>query len=44
VAWLEDKNLYELLALVDALRIGRKREKSLAIEELKKGYEEQQYF
>jgi hypothetical protein len=35
-ACLEDKNLYELLALADALRIGRKREKSLAIEELKK--------
>lgn len=35
-ACLEDKNLYELLTLTDALRIGRKREKSLAIEELKK--------
>jgi hypothetical protein len=35
-ACLDDKNLYELLALADALRIGRKREKSLAIEELKK--------
>lgn len=35
-ACLEDKDLYELLALADALRIGRKREKSLAIEELKK--------
>lgn len=33
---VEDKNLYELLALADALRIGRKREKLLAIEELKK--------
>lgn len=35
-ACVEDKNLYELLALADALRIGRKREKLLAIEELKK--------
>lgn len=35
-ACLEDKNLYELLALADALRIGRKREKQMAMEELKK--------
>jgi len=31
----EDANLYELLALVDALRIGRARERELAINELK---------
>jgi hypothetical protein len=31
----EDVNLYELLALVDALRIGRARERDLAINELK---------
>lgn len=30
----KDMKLYELLALVDAIRIGRKREKSLAIREL----------
>lgn len=35
-ACMEDKNLYELLALIDALRIGRKREKQIAMEELKK--------
>jgi predicted transcriptional regulator len=35
-ACLEDKKLYELLALADALRIGRKREKQMAMEELKK--------
>jgi hypothetical protein len=32
----QDDKLYELLALVDALRIGRAREKNLAINELKK--------
>ncbi len=31
-----DKRLYELLALVDALRVGRAREKALAIEALEK--------
>ena len=31
-----DENLYELLALVDAIRVGRAREKEMAIEELKK--------
>lgn len=31
-----DSQLYELLALVDALRVGRAREKDLAIRELKK--------
>jgi predicted XRE-type DNA-binding protein len=33
-AALEDKILYELLALVDAIRVGRAREKEMAIEEL----------
>ena len=32
----EDKNLYELLALSDALRVGRAREKKMAAIELKK--------
>lgn len=32
----KDSKLYELLALADALRVGRVREKQLAIEELKK--------
>lgn len=32
----EDEKLYELLALVDALRVGKAREKELAIQELKK--------
>jgi hypothetical protein len=32
----EDAELYELLAMVDALRVGRAREKELAIIELKK--------
>ncbi len=31
----QDDNLYELLALVDAIRVGRAREKELAIQELK---------
>jgi predicted transcriptional regulator len=35
-ASLQDQALYELLALVDALRIGKARERALAIEELKK--------
>lgn len=35
-AALKDDKLYELLALVDALRVGRAREKELAIKELKK--------
>ncbi len=34
-AALEDQNLYALLALTDALRAGKAREKNLAIEELK---------
>ncbi len=34
-AALKDEKLYELLALVDALRIGRAREKELAVVELK---------
>ncbi len=36
-ACLKDEKLYELLALTDALRVGRVREKSLASKELKKG-------
>ena len=35
-AALKDEKLHELLALVDALRVGRAREKELAIRELKK--------
>jgi len=31
-----DKGFYELLALIDAIRIGRAREKQLAIQELTK--------
>ena len=34
-ASLKDQNLYELLSLCDALRVGRAREKKIAIEELK---------
>jgi len=34
-ACLKDSKLYELLALVDAIRIGNKREFNLAVEELK---------
>lgn len=34
-AALNDQKLYELLALTDALRIGKAREKALAMEELK---------
>lgn len=37
-AALKDAQLYELLALVDALRVGRAREKDLAIIELKKRF------
>lgn len=32
----KDQNLYELLALCDALRVGRARERKMAIEELRK--------
>lgn len=35
-ASLKDSNLYELLALVDVLRVGRTREKEIAKQELKK--------
>jgi hypothetical protein len=35
-AALKDGKLYELLALVDAMRVGRAREKELAVDELKK--------
>ena len=35
-ATLNDKDLYELLTLVDALRVGRIREKELAKKELEK--------
>jgi hypothetical protein len=35
-AALKDRKLHELLALVDALRVGRAREKKLAIDALKK--------
>ncbi len=35
-AALKDPKLFELLALTDALRVGRVREKALALEELKK--------
>lgn len=35
-ACLNDKSLYELLSLTDALRIGRARERTLAVKELKK--------
>lgn len=35
-AVLKDGKLYELLALVDALRIGKAREKALAVQELQK--------
>jgi hypothetical protein len=31
-----DEKLYELLALVDTLRVGRAREKEIAVQELKK--------
>ena len=35
-ACLKDKNLYEMLSLVDAIRMGRKREQQLAVKELNK--------
>lgn len=35
-AALKDATLYELLALADALRVGRARERELAVQELKK--------
>ena len=35
-AAVKDKKFHELLALVDAIRVGRAREKSLAIGELRK--------
>ena len=35
-AVLEDKKLYELLALVDAIRIGNAREKKISFEKLEK--------
>jgi predicted transcriptional regulator len=38
-ACLKDPLLYELMALCDAMRVGRAREKNLAIEELKKRLE-----
>lgn len=38
-AALEDQKLYELLALVDALRVGRAREQQLARDELKKRFD-----
>lgn len=38
-AALKDDKLYELLALVDALRVGRARERELAVKELKKRLE-----
>jgi hypothetical protein len=42
-AALEDSKFYELLALVDALRDGRARERELAGRELKKRLEESTY-
>ncbi len=36
IACMKDNDLYELLALADALRIGKAREKQLAMDELKK--------
>lgn len=38
-AALQDEKLYELLALVDALRVGRAREKQIAVQELKIRFE-----
>jgi hypothetical protein len=35
IAVLKDKNLYEVLALVDAIRVGKVREQQLAISYLK---------
>ena len=36
LACLKDKKLYELLALADALRVGKARERTIAMEELEK--------
>src|ERR1035437_4050147 len=36
LACLKDRKLYELLALTDALRVGKARERNIAIEELEK--------
>jgi hypothetical protein len=36
IASQKDSKLYEMLALVDALRVGRAREKEIAIKELRK--------
>lgn len=38
MAALKDDKLHQMLALVDALRIGRTREKALAVAELKKSF------
>ncbi len=38
-AALKDEKLHQLLALVDALRIGKSRERGIAIEEIKKIFE-----
>lgn len=43
LAALEDKGLYELLALVDSLRVGKAREQKLACEELKKRFDRVQF-
>ena len=37
-AAIKDENLHEMLALADALRVGRAREKELAVTELKKRF------
>jgi hypothetical protein len=37
-AAVHDKSLYELLALTDALRVGKSREKKIAIDELRKRF------
>ncbi|NCU33489.1 MAG: hypothetical protein EOM23_11305 [Candidatus Moranbacteria bacterium] len=37
-AALKDKHLYELLALTDALRVGRARERNIAVLEIKKRF------
>ncbi len=36
IAIKNDSNLYELLALVDAVRVGRVREQNIALDELKR--------
>jgi len=43
LAALEDKGLYEFLALVDSLRVGKAREQKLACEELKKRFDRVQF-